>query len=263
MVSQIKAKSTQKNSFIATGVMSFIDGYDSWVASDKCFQTYRDTGKFCPSTSPDRIDGDVVNGKCIRDLKIINMTNTAMVTMNSQYYYKYLDDFLNDPPSIDCPYGGRAQYKDGVKLTKNSKGETLLLKTSYFMGYHSVLQSSQDFVNAFEDAKLTSKFLENQVNKNQKDAKIEVFPYSIFYVFYDQLLTMWKDTILSLSLSLVAILLVTFILTGFDLRNTLITLFTLISILFNILNVMYWWNISLLILLIIIIINFNLIFSIL
>ena len=72
---------------------------------------------------------------------------------------------------------------------------------------------------------------------------------------------MWKDTILSLSL--VAILLVTFILTDFFLRNTLITLFKLISILFNILNVMYWWNISLLILLIIIIINFNLIFSIL
>lgn len=243
LVSSIKAKSLQENTYIATGANSWIDGYDSFVASDDCFQVFKETVKkgkqYCPVATKDRYK------YCERDDSLIDSSNEAEIKIKPEYYYKYLNAFLNEPPSPTCPYGGRAQYKDAVKLITQNK--QTLVESSYFMAYHTVLQSSEDFVNAYDDAKLTSKYLEEQINQHlPKDQQsVEVFPYSIFYVFYDQFLTMWTDAIFSLSISLIAILLVTFVLTGFDLRNTLIFVFTLISILFNILSVMYWWNISL------------------
>lgn len=243
MVSIIKTKSQQNGSFIATGAASWIDGYDSWTINDDCFQVFRsDNRTFCPASIKNR------GNLCWKNTDLIDSSDPTMVTIKPEFYYTYMNDFLNDVPSALCPYGGRAQYKDAVRIIEENN--ITKIDTSNFMAYHSVLRSSEDFVSAFEDAKITSKHIEDLVNKHQKSSddisrKVEVFPYSIFYVFYDQFLTMWKDTLLSLASSLLAILMVTYILTGFDLRNTLIALFTLISILFNILSVMYWWDISL------------------
>ena len=58
-----------------------------------------------------------------------------------------------------------------------------------------------------------------------------MFPYSVFYVFYEQYLTMWEDTLQSLGISLMAILVVTFLLMGFDLCSSLIILLVIIMIL--------------------------------
>ena len=240
MVSVIRAKTLQKGTYLATEASSWVDGYDGWVANAECFQVLNsDNRTFCSSSVKDR------KVKCFRNEELI-VQDKFLPKIKSEFYYKYLQDFLNDVPSVACAYGGRAQYKDAVKMVEDEKTKQTTIYTSYFQAYHSVLRSSKDFVNALEDAKLTSKYIEDTINQNlTENKKVEVYPYSIFYVFYDQFLTMWQDTILSLSLSLLAILFVTFIMLGFDLRNSLIALFTLISILFNILSVMYWWNISL------------------
>ena len=58
-----------------------------------------------------------------------------------------------------------------------------------------------------------------------------MFPYSVFYVFYEQYLTMLEDTLQSLGISLMAILVVTFLLMGFDLCSSLIILLVIIMIL--------------------------------
>ena len=55
----------------------------------------------------------------------------------------------------------------------------------------------------------------------------------MFYVFYEQYLTMWEDTIRQLGISLASIFLVTFVLMGFDLVSSLIILFIIILILLN------------------------------
>jgi len=237
----IMAKSQQENSYIATGAASWVEAYDSWQGNRVCFQVFKtDNVTFCDL----RVDNR--ENLCFMNEDLFNLTNPLKKVLKPENYYFYLDNFLNDAPSVDCPYGGRALYKDAVRVV--NKNKQTKIETSHFMAYHSVLRSSKDFVNAFEDAKITSKFIEDTINKNDEalaNNKIEIFPYSIFYVFYDQFLTMWKDTLLSLALSLLAILMVTYILTGFDLQNTLIAFFTLISILFNILSVMYFWDISL------------------
>jgi len=73
----------------------------------------------------------------------------------------------------------------------------------------------------------------------------EVFPYSVFYVFYEQYLTMWRDTLQSLGISFITIFVVTFLLTGFDIYSALVINLTIFMIVTNIGGLMYHWNISL------------------
>ena len=61
--------------------------------------------------------------------------------------------------------------------------------------------------------------------------KVNVFPYSIFYVFYEQYLTMFEDTLRSLGISIGAVFIVTFILSGFDLMTSVVTILVIIMIL--------------------------------
>jgi len=95
---------------------------------------------------------------------------------------------------------------------------------------------------------------------------ININNFSIFYVFYEQYLTIWTDTLVSLGLSLAAIFCVTFLVTGRDfhhnsLRNYLAIKFKILSgfdivssltilimvtlIVTNMGGLMYIWNISL------------------
>ena len=74
---------------------------------------------------------------------------------------------------------------------------------------------------------------------------VNVFPYSVFYVFYEQYLTMVEDTAISLSISLGAVFIVTFALGGLDIKTAIVTSFTIILILvnlyfFNHQNIAYW-----------------------
>ena len=64
--------------------------------------------------------------------------------------------------------------------------------------------------------------------------KVNVFPYSIFYVFYEQYLTMFEDTMRSLGISIGAVFIVTFILSGFDLMTSIVTILIIIMILVDI-----------------------------
>lgn len=53
----------------------------------------------------------------------------------------------------------------------------------------------------------------------------------MFYVFYEQYLTMWADTLQQLGISLLAIFIVTFFLMGFDLVSAIIILLVIVMIL--------------------------------
>lgn len=71
------------------------------------------------------------------------------------------------------------------------------------------------------------------------------FNFSIFYVYYEQYLTIWKDSVFSLMISLAAIFIVSFILTGCDLIAAFIILFMVTLIVINMMGMMWLWNISL------------------
>lgn len=68
---------------------------------------------------------------------------------------------------------------------------------------------------------------------------------SIFYVFYEQYLTIIYDTAFNLGVSLAAIFVVSTVLLGFELWLAAMVSFTIAMILVNMFGVMWLWDISL------------------
>lgn len=68
---------------------------------------------------------------------------------------------------------------------------------------------------------------------------------SVFYVFYEQYLTIWKVVLQHLALSLVIVALVVWIFTKFNKYSALILLVVITMITVDLLAFMYYWDISL------------------
>lgn len=69
--------------------------------------------------------------------------------------------------------------------------------------------------------------------------------FSVFYVFYEQYLSIAYDTTLNLSASLASIFVVTTVLLGFELWAAVVVSITIAMILVNMFGVMWLWGISL------------------
>lgn len=70
-------------------------------------------------------------------------------------------------------------------------------------------------------------------------------PGSVFYVFYEQYLTIAHDTAFNLCVSLGSIFLVSTVLLGFELWSAALVSVTIAMILVNLFGVMWLWSISL------------------
>lgn len=68
---------------------------------------------------------------------------------------------------------------------------------------------------------------------------------SVFYVFYEQYLTIAHDTIFNLCMSLGSIFIVSAVLLGFELWSAVLVSLTIAMILINMFGVMWLWDISL------------------
>merc|ERR1719320_1756808 len=65
-----------------------------------------------------------------------------------------------------------------------------------FMAFHTILRTSKDYYEALRWArKLAHKLTDTLNTKLGIPDAVNVFPYSVFYVFYEQYLTMWEDTL--------------------------------------------------------------------
>lgn len=80
---------------------------------------------------------------------------------------------------------------------------------------------------------------------SREDGQRSPPPHSVFYVFYEQYLTIIEDTIFNLCVSLGAIFLVTVVLLGCELWSAVIMCVTIAMILVNMFGVMWLWGISL------------------
>lgn len=162
----------------------------------------------------------------------------------------YISFFLQDNPDSDCAKGGHPAYGQGVNYYTDKKSQMSRVGSSNFMSYHTILKTSKDYYESMRAARELSENITDTINTKLKrigsnETNIEVFPYSVFYVFYEQYLTMWPDTIKSLGISLLAIFVVTFILMGLDIFSSIVVVITITMILVNLFGMMYWWHITL------------------
>lgn len=228
IVAYTKAMTDMKNhSYIAAPVASWLDDYRSFTKSEVCCLKYKETGEYCPS-----------KGKQDNCTTCLARPKHAV----GEEFYQYIKFFVEDIPSDACPKAGKAMFKDGIEL--RTVGNHTEIGATYYMTYHTVLKTSRDFYQALAVARHMAKEMTEFLRANST-SNVEVIPYSLVHVFFEQYLTMWPDTLTSLGYSLLAIFLVTFILMGLDMFSAAIVVFTIVMILVNLMGLMYWWSISL------------------
>ncbi|EDV95122.1 NPC intracellular cholesterol transporter 1 homolog 1b [Drosophila grimshawi] len=216
---------------LARPASSWIDDYIDWISIGDCCKYNITTGSFCPSNSK---SDDCL--PCEREF------SENGLRPSSDTFDKYVPFFLSDLPDAECAKAGRASYADAIIYTLDDEGQSTILDTS-FMQYSTTSTTSAQFVAALREARRVQSNINTMFARNNIDT--EVFPYCVFFIFYEQYLTVWDDALLSLGLSLASIFLVTLLLTGMDITSAAIVLFMVICILINMGGMMWAWGITL------------------
>ncbi|XP_062548070.1 NPC intracellular cholesterol transporter 1 isoform X4 [Armigeres subalbatus] len=232
------ASKRPEETYIARPAASWLDDYIDWsAASDSCCGQFPN-GSFCPH--------DMNCDKCS-----INMT--SLNRPNEPSFRRYVSFFLQDNPDASCAKAGHAAYGTAVNLKSIPASVYSDVGASYFMAYHTILKTSSNYYEALRSARKVSANITSTIHaklrlegrSESEIQQVEVFPYSVFYVFYEQYLTMWPDTLKSMGISVLAIFIVTFLLMGFDIHSSVVVVITITMIVINIGGLMYHWNISL------------------
>lgn len=247
LVTQIYLASRIANrSGIARPASSWIDDYISWSmynmgdssVGDPCCRVY-ENGTFCPST-------DFEN-----NCNICNITFTDDgLRPTPESFNKYLPFFLEDLPSEYCPKGGHAAYGNAVNLlTKQNSTEIAGVGANFFMTYHTILRTSRDYYMALEEARIIALNISAELklgrNATSSTPPLEVFPYSVFYVFYEQYLTIFSEAAASMFISVATVFLVMLVFSGFDFYTSFLVAVGLCVLLINMAGCMYWFGVSL------------------
>ncbi|XP_054723520.1 NPC intracellular cholesterol transporter 1-like [Uloborus diversus] len=220
----------KNRTYIALQPMSWLDNYFEYLQSDSCCYVFKSNRTHCPSYIAHEH-----KGLC----KSCQAKDPS--SLKEQDFIQRLHYFLADSPWERCPKAGKAMFGSAVELLSNGSDNSI--GATNFMTYHSVLKSSRDFYEALDWSRKISENLTTSIAS--QDPNAQVFPYSLVHVYYEQYLTMWPDTLKSIGLSTAAIFAATFLLLGLDIHSSVIVTFTVIMIVFNLMGLMYWWNISL------------------
>ncbi|KAM8850870.1 LOW QUALITY PROTEIN: NPC intracellular cholesterol transporter 1 [Spinachia spinachia] len=203
---------------------SWLDDYFDWVKpQSSCCRYYNTSREFC--------NASVVDPSCVHCRP---MTPAGKQRPQGEDFMRFLPMFLSDNPNAKCGKGGHAAYATAVDVYRNRTG----VGATYFMTYHTILKESPDFIEALKMARVLAANITASVGHR-------VFAYSIFYVFYEQYLTIAHDTALNLSVSLAAIFAVSTVLLGFEVWSAVLVSVTIAMILVNMFGVMWLWSISL------------------
>ncbi|XP_058452330.1 NPC intracellular cholesterol transporter 1 isoform X2 [Malaya genurostris] len=227
-----------EETYIARPAASWLDDYIDWSLAESCCRQQAN-GSFCPHELTSC-------HKCSINL-------TTQNRPNEDSFRRYVSFFLQDNPDENCAKAGHAAYGSAVNIKTPMQSNYSDVGASYFMAYHTILKTSSDYYEALRSAQKISANITSTIHaklrldgRSESDIQqIEVFPYSVFYVFYEQYLTMWPDTLKSMGISVLAIFIVTFLLMGFDIHSSLVVVITITMIVINIGGLMYHWDISL------------------
>ena len=148
-------------------------------------------------------------------------------------FIDYLSRWIKAIPDDQCPVAGKAAYSNAIVIDQNHN----TIPASHFRSSHRPLKSQSDFIHAYASARRIADSISKQNN-------IDVFPYSNFYIFFDQYRSIVRlaGTLLGSALGL--ILLVTSIFLG-SVRTGLVVTITVAMILIDIMGAMAVTGVSL------------------
>uniref|UniRef100_A0A182W4Q6 SSD domain-containing protein n=1 Tax=Anopheles minimus TaxID=112268 RepID=A0A182W4Q6_9DIPT len=215
---------------IARPASSWLDDYIDWLSIQSCCRYNPTDDSFCASS---------MGFLCPSCPKVYDETGIRPTVAQ---FERYLEFFLSDLPDENCAKAGRAAYSRALNYVLDANGQ-LNVEDSYFMSYHTTAVTSRQFYTALEQARLIADDIQRMLD--ERNAGVEIFPYSVFYVFYEQYLTIWSDAMQSLGLSLAAVFVVTFLVTGLDILSALVVILMVFLIVLNMMGLMWLWNITL------------------
>ncbi|KAF2199573.1 multidrug efflux transporter AcrB transmembrane domain-containing protein [Delitschia confertaspora ATCC 74209] len=128
-------------------------------------------------------------------------------------FISYINRWIEAPTTEDCPLGGKAAYSNALVIDD----ERLSIPASHFRTSHTPLRSQRDFIDAYTSARRIA-------NEISKDVNTEVFPYSKFYIFFDQYTSIMRLSAMLLGSALATTLVVTTILLGSLVTAIILTL---------------------------------------
>ncbi|KAF2257590.1 multidrug efflux transporter AcrB transmembrane domain-containing protein [Lojkania enalia] len=134
-------------------------------------------------------------------------------------FIQYLDRWIQAPATADCPIGGAAAYSTALVIDKKH----LTIPASHFRTSHTPLRSQKDFISAYSAARRIA-------DEIAKDMETEIFPYSKFYIFFDQYSTIVKLAGALIGSALAATLLINTVLLGSLVTAIVVTLVVAMSV---------------------------------
>jgi Niemann-Pick C1 protein len=142
-------------SYLAGSAASWIDDFFYWLnpQQDCC----KEDGKVC-------FDGRNPPW---------NLTLYGMPT--GPEFIHYAEKWIDAPTDASCPLGGKAPYSSAVLIDK----EHTMINASHFRTSHTPLRSQDDFIQSY----IAARRIADDISREHK---IDVFPYSKFYIFFDQ-----------------------------------------------------------------------------
>lgn len=148
-------------------------------------------------------------------------------------FMSYMQRWLDTPTTPECPLAGQASYGDAVVLDNSS----LTIPASHFRTAHTPLRSQDDFINAYAAARRIASDISERNG-------IEVFPYSKFYIFFDQYASIVRLSTALVGAALAFILVITSTLLGSIATGIVVTI-TVAMIVVDIVGTMALVNVSL------------------
>ncbi|EEP76462.1 hypothetical protein UREG_01311 [Uncinocarpus reesii 1704] len=148
-------------------------------------------------------------------------------------FLKYADKWIRSPTTASCPLGGKAPYSNALVIDPKH----IMTNASHFRTSHTPLRSQADFINAYASARRIADSLSSRHD-------IEVFPYSKFYIFFDQYASIVRLTGTLLGSAIAIIFVVTSLLLGSITTGAVVT-FTVIMMLVDIMGTMAVAGVSL------------------
>lgn len=231
LVSSIYSASTWSNeTYIAAPSTSWLDDYFDWSSAPDACCRISSNGSFCPHD-------DAGCDQC-------ELSYNSIQRPDVENFERFISFFLQDNPDEFCVKGGHAAYGQAVNLLGGSNKSCHHVGASHFQTFHTVLRTSKDYYSALLQARILAENI-TQVLQKKLNSTVTVFPYSVFYVFFEQYLTSWRDMLSSLAISLVAIFLVSLLLMAFNWSAAFIIVFTIMMTIINITGFMFWMSISL------------------
>jgi Niemann-Pick C1 protein len=160
--------------------------------------------------------------------------NTSLYGMpEGTEFVEYVQRWLEAPTTAECPLGGSASYGEAVVVNANHT----TISASHFRTSHTALHSQADFISAYRSARRIATDISKQHG-------ISVFPYSKFYIFFDQYLSIVKLSATLLGSALAVIFVLSATLLG-SVRTGLVVTVTVAMTIIDIIGAMAVANVSL------------------